>query len=451
MNNKEKQSQPATSDYSDLLNSIQAAPKKTATSANSSATLPTFGLPIKFVEYCKHVADRRNVPNEVTLMAALTTAGAAVGSYVESNIVGYKNKAALMTMIIAPSAAGKSQPLRDIMRPLFAIDAELLSAYKDKLTAWRNENAKVSNPTSRPDKTQMICAAATDAARIEFVCDNPRGGILYNDELRAFFKSLSGKFNEQAVEHILEISNFNPIKRDTKGEDVIKVCNDSFLAVLGGVQTDLIHETIKPEFIANGLLHRFSIVMFEASGFPKIGDGIDLSQTTYWSNTVKSLRGLGNIKWEFSPNAEGRAAFETEYEKLCASFNPDPEDGAAYNNFMHAAFAKVMYAVHQLTLIAHLLKIVDASPEYPYTHPDIEADTIRWAFACAPYLIAQKMNAYNLIVGKPKPRTDEEIIRELASMMARKGKKLNRSKLAEAVGIDRANISRYTKGIATDD
>lgn len=437
--------------YSDLLNSIQAAPSKATKSANTAATLPTFGLPDKFVEYCQHVANRRNVPNEVTLMAALTAAGAAAGSYVESDIAGYKNKPGLMTMIIAPSAAGKSQPLRDIMQPLFAIDGELLSAYKEKLETWRADNAKTSNPTPRPDKTQMICAAATDAARVEFVCDNPRGGILYNDELRAFFKSLSGKFNEQAVEHILEISNFNPIKRDTKGEDVIKVCNDSFLAVLGGVQTDLIDQTIKPEFIANGLLHRFSIVMFEASGFPKIGDGIDLTQTVYWSNTVKSLRGLGNIKWKFSPNAEGRAAFEAEYEKLCASFNPDPEDGATYNNFMHAAFAKVMYAVHQLTLIAHLLKIVDASPEYPYTHPDIEADTIRWAFACAPYLIAQKMNAYNLIVGKPKPRTDEEIIRELASMMARKGKKLNRSKLAEAVGIDRANISRYTKGIATDD
>ncbi len=445
---KEIQSTP---DYSDILNEIKAAPLRASKSANISSALPTFGLPAKFIDYCKHVANRRNVPNEVTLMAALTVAGAAAGSFVESDIAGFKNKPGLMTLIVAPSAAGKSQPLRDIMKPLFAIDGELLSTYKSKLEAWRSENAKASNPAPRPEKTQILCAAATDAARIEFVCDNPRGGILYNDELRAFFKSLSGKFNEQAVEHILEISNFNPIKRDTKGEDVIKVCSESFLAVLGGVQTDLIHETIKPDFIANGLLHRFSIVMFEASGFPKIGDGIDMTQTAYWNNTVKSLRGLGNIVWKFSPNVEGREVFAREYEKLCASFSADPEDGTAYNNFKHAAFAKVMYAVHQLTLIAHLLKIVDATPDYPYTHPDIEADTIRWAFACAPYLIAQKMNAYNLIVGKPKPRTDEEIIRELAGMMARKGKKLNRSKLAEAVGIDRANISRYTKGIATDD
>lgn len=218
---KEIQSTP---DYSDILNEIKAAPLRASKSANISSALPTFGLPAKFIDYCKHVANRRNVPNEVTLMAALTVAGAAAGSFVESDIAGFKNKPGLMTLIVAPSAAGKSQPLRDIMKPLFAIDGELLSTYKSKLEAWRSENAKASNPAPRPEKTQILCAAATDAARIEFVCDNPRGGILYNDELRAFFKSLSGKFNEQAVEHILEISNFNPIKRDTKGEDVIKVC-----------------------------------------------------------------------------------------------------------------------------------------------------------------------------------------------------------------------------------
>lgn len=435
--------QDDTAKYADILDGLQVTTTAPTSSLNTDFTLPTDGLPQAFVEYCKHVADRRNVPVEVTIMAALSAAGAAAGAYVKSRIAGLENRPGLLTMIVAPSASGKSQPLRDIMAPLYELDRDLLAKYKTDIEAWRTANAKTNNPTPRPQKTQFICDTATDAARMEFVCDNPRGGIMYRDELRAYFKGLTGKFNEAAVEHALEVADFNPVKIHTKAETEIKVAEHSFLAVLGGIQNDVLRDTIRPDFIANGLLQRFCAVVFEANGFPKMGDGIEPTQAAWWCRTIKGLRSLGNIVWQYNPSTDATKAYAEEYDKFCANFSTNEADGERYNNYKHMAYAKALFAVHRIALIAHLLKIVDTAPEYPHAHPDIDADTIRWAFACVPYLVSQKMKVYEMICGKEKPRTDREIIRELAEMMRRKGKTLNQSALAEATGIDRSNINRY--------
>lgn len=431
--------------YDDILGDIKITTSKPKASFNKDFRLPVNGLPSQFVAFCKHVAERRNVPLEVPLMGALTAAGAVVGAHVKSRIAGLENRAGLLTMIVAPSASGKSQPLRDIMTPLFELDRKLLAGYKTDIETWRTANARKSNPDPKPQKKQFICDTATDAARMEFVCDNPRGGIMYRDELRAYFKSLTGRYNEQAVEHALEIADFNPVKIHTKGEDTIKVADHSFLAVLGGIQNDVLQDTIRPDFIANGLLQRFCAVVFETDGFPKIGDGIEPDYTVWWSRTVESLRSLGNIVWEYRPSTDAAEAYRQEYEKFCANYVPSPENGDRYNNYKHMAYAKSLFAVHRLCLIAHMLKIVAIAPQYPHKHPDIDAETIKWAFSCVPYIVSQKMKVYEMICGIPKPRTDRDIIRELNDMVLRKGKTLNQSALAEATGIARPNINQYLK------
>lgn len=407
--------------------------------------LPTAGLPTPFVNLCEHIATRSNVPTEVTLASALTIAGAAIGAHVSNTLGGFSNLPSLHTMVVAPSASGKTKPLKVLMEPLFDIDRELIADYGKKLEEWRTVNAKAANPAPKPPKTQIVCAASTDAARAEFVLDNPRGGIMFRDELRAFFKTLSGKFNESAVERMIEITNCDSVKVHTKGEDEIKLNRNSFLSILGGVQNDVLPDTIKPEFIHNGLLHRFFVVMFDIDGLAEAGQDIEPAQIAYWHSLVKSLHSLGNIVWNYLPNQDAAQAYKEEHEAWRRGLTPNSEDSREFNAFKRQAYAKTLPIIHRLALIAHCLKIVTEAPTYPHIHPDMDADTIRWAFSCAPYILTQKLNIYNLIVGEQKPPTDAELVRMIAARMKRKGAELNQTKLGEALGIDRANINRYLK------
>lgn len=452
---KQEQTKPAAlGEYADILNDIQAAPKNPTTTMNAAHTIPTEGLPGKIVDYCRHVAETRNVPMEYALMTAVVTAGVAAGGYVESYIDGYRNKPGINLLVVAPSAAGKSQVMEDILKPIKDIDRELLARYSEQLKNWRADNAKAKNPEPRPAKTQIVCQAKTDAARIEFVADNPRGGILYNNELRAFFKTLSGRFNTTGMEYFLEISDFNGIKIDTKGSDEIKVCNSSFRPVMGGIQTELIPDTITPELINNGILNRFEIVMFESDNLPTFGErrGIDVDMAAYWNRIIRGLREIGNVTdasgtMTYTLSTESQQAFNEFGKKFVGDIKADLEDSPAAASFRQAAYKKIVPTIHRLALIAHLLHMADTDQhQYQYHDFHISADAVKWAFGAAPYLLHNKMYVYNLAVGKPKPRTDAEVIRELAANIRRKGRKVNQAALAEATGISRPNINFYING-----
>lgn len=440
-----------TQNYADILANTKVTDSIQTVGLNEKFSLPTVGLPKEFVSFCRHIAERRNVPVEVTLLSALTSAGAVAGGYVTSRMGGYVNRPSLMTMIVAPSSTGKSQPLNDIKPPLDEIDTELTSRYKSELEAWRTANAKNSNPPTKPMKAQFICTATTDAGRLEFICDNERGGLQFKNELRAFFKNLSGKFNETAVENLLEISDGDGIKIHLKGNDELPKTKFSFLPVLGTIQNGVLRQTIRPDFIANGLLQRFCSVVIDGNSYEIAPESRDIepTQVAWWGAAVRSLRSLGNTVWEFRPSAEGMRTYSEEHEKWRTAFKADPNSSDGYNDFKFQAYNKSLIAVHRLALICHLLKIAIYAPEYPHKHYDIEPDTIKWAFACVPYLVSQQMKVYELICGEPKqkPRTDRDIIRELAEMMKRKGQTLNQTALAELTGIARPNINQYLKGI----
>lgn len=438
-----------TAPLDDVLQQMRVLTDTPAVSSNRAHALPVDGLPAKFVELCKHIAESRSVPQEVTILSALTIAGAGVGAYVTSNICGYENRPGLWTMIVAPSASGKTQPLKDLMRPLDRIDQQLVHEYMTKLEAWRMANAAAKNPTPtpRPNKTQIKCEVSTDAGRVEFLCDNPRGGIFFRDELRALFDSFKGNFAIDARNRMLEISDFGSVKATTKTEDTIKTAAYSFMPILGGIQPRVLPRTIKPEDIDQGLLQRFIVCVFDADDFPEMSSGVRADLAAWWDNTVQSLRGLGNVKWEYKATPEALQVYADEYRKLAVLARPSAGDDDDYNDYKRTIVSKSLKFVHRAALIAHCLKIVDKTPDYPYSHPDIDADTMRWAFSCVPYIVAQQMKVYDAIVGKKtKRKTDAEMIREFAAWyQGRRGEKINRSKLADVTGIKRQNIGLYLR------
>lgn len=430
-------------DYADLTRNFNRAPEVTET-ANAYLSLPTDGLPERFVDYCRHVAERRNVPTEMVLLSAMAAAGAVCGNYVKLHLGGYVNNAALQVLIIAPSGAGKSQPLSDVLRPLERIDAELIDDYRRNVEAWTTTNAKSSNPSPKPKRTQLLPRGETDAALRAFCIDNERGGLYFGDEIRSFFKSLGTKYNLNGCSKMIEAFDGKSVKIDVAG-DVLKQSPESFLGLLGGLQPALLPRTLTSEHFDSGLTFRFIPFSFEQLDSDEVPQDLDSVQVEWWNSTVRSLRSIGNIKWQFEASPQAVAVYAQLYQDHRNSYKNGTEACADFEEYRRTAHSKTLIHIHKFILIAHLLQIVTDYAAYPHSHPLVQPETIRWAFSAADFLLDEKMKLYAAVLGiKPtKPPTDAEVVRQVGAMMNRKNRQLNQSALAEVLGIDRANISRY--------
>lgn len=423
------------------------------TAVNRALTLPADYLPTQFVYYCHHVAQAYNAPIEAVLMSALCIAGAAAGGYVESYFAGYQNRPSLWIMLVASSGRGKSQPLFKLAEPLQAIDSRLIDEYKAKLTFWKTAEQQATksapNTIEKPKKTQILCAAKTDAARAEFVCDNPRGGLYLKDELRAYIKSLSGKFSTIGVEQALEIADCKPLKINTKTDDDIKRADFTFLPVIGTIQNSILPAAMTREFIDNGLLARFQPIVYPPTGknvISPITTGVDKDLQAEWKAIIDSLWALGETQRQFTLSAEGWIAFNEEHAKYCASYKECADDSPHKSEFRVAVWNKMLITIHRLILIAQLLNIAYNNLQ-AYENTQIDAGAVRWAFSCAPFLIANTMQVYDIICGAPQDLqlTDKQTMRAFMAMLRRKGRNVTQQALCEITGIDKAVMSRHLK------
>lgn len=410
---------------------------------NSAYRFPTDGLPPRFLDFCHHVADRCNVPDECVILPAMMVAGCVMGPYVSSKIDGLHNCANLYGMIVGDSTAGKSAPLKVLMAPVKALDSRLVEEYNARRESWNAANAKNVNAAGKPKKTQIICAAETDAARFDFLVGNPRGGIAFYNEGEEYFESLGGKFSKRAIATANNVFDNEEIKHDTAGGEQVKKSEKPFLTVLGGIQPDNLKEHLKPNYFSSGLFNRFIFIPLESDNFLKRHGEIDGYQIEYWSRLLESLKEFGNVQRTFGlMDEQSYFAGLADMRKTGLKIK---DDGSRRNRDIRAMTAKSLYHVHRFALIAHVLNIAENGFNNPYS--GISSDTVRWAFSTIPYIVAQKTKIYDMAKGAYKPPTDKQIAQMMWDWSARKGIKLNQSALAEVMGIKRSNLNAYLKEI----
>lgn len=420
--------------------------------ANKDCHLPLDGLPVKFREIVESIAKAHNVPTDVTLMSALTIAGAALGAHVTSQIGSHKNHACLWTMIVAKSSAGKTAPMRELMRPLQVIDNKMINEYRETLEAWKSQESKRKSDvegTPKPKKKQIVCVKATGAARMELLANNERGVILFSDELRGFVKSLNNFGGTGEEEELLSIFSSEPIKSDTIGDEYIRQCNVPFMPILGGMQPGMLRNTFSKEHIISGFMNRFAVVQYERKRAAGIGQAVDPHICKQWDEIIESLRGLGNIVWNFNATADARKLYEQTYLRICdMSEQVELDRDDDYNEYKESALQKISYFVARIALITHVLKIVERAPRYPFEHPDIDIDTMRFACDCVPYFTTMQMKAYEFWAGATakKPLSQKEVVLAVADLCRRKEKELNQSALADLIGANRSVVCDVING-----
>jgi hypothetical protein len=243
------------------------------------------------------IADRMQCPADYPAVAMLATLSGIVGRRITirpKRRDDWTVTPNLWAMIVGRPGIMKSPALDEILRPLRAIQARAMDAYKVDLADYdaaamvRQERKKVNQTAIRAalkkgDKTEAHDLAreslATDEAPIcrrwivndatveklgEILADNPDGVLVYRDELTGFFRTLERQGHEADRAFYLEAWNgdgsytYDRIGRGTL--NISSVC----LAMLGSIQPGPL-STLVRMMRGNGddgLLQRFQLAVW---------------------------------------------------------------------------------------------------------------------------------------------------------------------------------------------
>lgn len=102
---------------------------------------------------------------------------------------------------------------------------------------------------------------------------NQRGITLVVDEILALFNSVK-RYNSKnnLIEDLLTAYSGQPLKIIRKSESRPVLIKNPCINVIGSVQTNMLQEVFRVEFLANGLLDRFLFV-YPKTGRYQDGDG----------------------------------------------------------------------------------------------------------------------------------------------------------------------------------
>jgi len=234
--------------------------------------------------FIKAAAKAVRVDAALVAQPTLAVLSTAIGNTVRFSPKGrWCEPAAVWPIVLAESGTGKSPAASIALNILHKIqsnnfrkhDAEMAS-YQQKLleykvaeSAWTRSGAKKGEPPpEKPEEPACPRLVVSDTTMERFagiLNENPRGVMLWRDELSAFLKSFdqykSGKGGD--LGHWLSIWSAESILVDRKvvGKRPIHV-RSAFASVHGGVQPDIWARLLKNgEFVEAGLVARFLAAM----------------------------------------------------------------------------------------------------------------------------------------------------------------------------------------------
>ena len=289
------------------------------------------------------VSESHNVDLSFAALPALCVAAAAMGNAFRLRLKrGFEVPPTIWVGLVSPSGTNKSGPLKAVVDPLRAtIRLEDIS------------DAMV-NPQGR-----TIVSDATLEAVVSRLGENPRGLLMFRDELAGWLKSFNaykggGGGDEQAW---LEFWNASEYIVDRKTNDEQICIPAASCCVLGGVQPRLMLECFDPKRFASGLVARILITCPPARDMFWSDEEISASAESDWAQVITWLRtrpfaGLDTNRGQFqprilTPTIEAKVCYEAYFNQLFF------ELGEVGDENCKALISKATVTAARLALIHH--------------------------------------------------------------------------------------------------
>jgi hypothetical protein len=369
----------------------------------------------RIADAISNISEAKKTPPEVVISLMLAMASALVCCARGITIkTGWSENANLFIALVGSSSCGKSPAANTIFRPIYQKEKEFHEEYQMKLEAysmeheaWQQdkERKKTEPKPTPPVRKDLILDDWTIEAAANALLNNPKGILLYRDELAGMFRDLdkySGEKGSTKTRLMQAYDGKKPWKITRKSGGTTFIPRPG-LSIYGTIQPGVVLNLFNREDLESGFLNRFIFihaVQKEPSFFSE-------NEETYQTvDTIKTLvDGLAALDY----SEEGRFIGVTEEAKEeFIKWHDDLAMEAFYSTKgMGALLSKVRAQGLRITLIMHAMdSVLDGKDEMK----PVSRDTMTRALKLMNWLRIHTEATWQMLKGQGQPPMGQDVI-----------------------------------------
>lgn len=398
-------------------------------------------LPEKLARFVEAIGIALDCPKDYAGVSMLTIAGAAIGNSRAIEITRvWKEAPRIFAALVGEPGGGKSPSLDLVHEPtiefqnglrkqfeaemaLYEVDAERWEAQnKGKKKQVESEIESVSRKPCRPTEQHLYTNDPTMEALMPMLVENPKGFILVRDEIAAWITSMNqyrgGSGSDRQA--WLQLWNGATNKSDRKGTRTTTgsmIAYKPFIAVLGGIQPDMMSELTDERGREDGFIHR---ILFcypnEHPWSEAINQAPSQELEQAWVDCLHTL-----YLWEMNIGDDGiprphLMRMSEDGKAIAAEWYAQHARATRHPNFSHemlGPWSKLRSYYFRFALLLHCLRIATGE----IVSPDIDAESCQRAWILTEYFISHLRRTYERL----QSRREDVKAEKLIAWICRKG------------------------------
>jgi len=327
----------------------------------------------------------------------------------------------LWCAMIADSGFGKTPPLRFAQEPIHRLQSKAHKAYEEERKDYEKQMERYKRnqrkgaaaydlirPTE-PVMQRYYASDCTTEALVPVLDQNPYGLCLIRDEIAAFFNGLDAYRSGKCVDRqkYIEMHNGLSVSVDRK-KDGYAVADTPSLSIIGGIQTDIIRQTIKsePDFLTTGFGARFLMAYPPAEPILWNSNEPDVDAVSSYAALIDRIL---SYRLKFRPDEPGIITLTPEAKELIfdfqnrhASESLNVSDGGV-RTVMNKAGMHAARLCLNLHIIEHAEK--DMDPLTP-----VSPETMQRALSLTEWFLNEAYRIYAMLRQKEQVDSEADII-----------------------------------------
>jgi len=318
------------------------------------------------VSYCT------GFPYDFTAVSVLSACATAIGNSYRINVKSTWNESSSLFIVInASKGVNKSSPPVWALSPINKKEKEIYKQYKEYVKEWEldpNEKKKM------PVLTKTIISDATPESVVMQLSNNPRGILIYYDELAGFVKKFNRYSNGDEEQFYLSAWSNKTIIVDRKTQISLRV-DDPVLNIIGTIQPGIFDKYFKDKE-ESGFTDRWLICcpeIVEREGW--VDDDPKPENNQYYHQLINNLFRL-NMKMDDYDNITfNTIKYSKEaYEIIKAWQHANARKINSTNSeVVRGVLSKMETYINRFSLILHLIDHCDRNEAIPPYEVDINS------------------------------------------------------------------------------
>ncbi|PWB00719.1 DUF3987 domain-containing protein [Muribaculaceae bacterium Isolate-042 (Harlan)] len=218
---------------------------------------------------------------DFTAASFLTVFAAAMGNtWSVRFMTGWISRPIIYMVLVGSPSCGKTPPLQQAVAPLLKLDGEYDMIYCKEMETyrqWERMSAKQREKHSLPEAMKMpqrkchVVVDSTVEALIGALRDNPRGVLIYKDEIDSLLSNFN-RYNGSDEGYFLSLFSGTPFKYSRKSSNEHIFLSNPYCSIIGSTQPGRLGEQFGGKRMMNGFSSRFLKVYPEIDKMPSWND-----------------------------------------------------------------------------------------------------------------------------------------------------------------------------------